>query len=200
MNSKFVEIEHKYLVNGDFDLEAFRQCARALGPIDSTELLVTDTYHVASAVPGHVIRHRIDNELQQLTIKSSGGGTELRTEVNLELDLQAGDQAAVVKAFLEPMGLLWSGMIEKNIVVFYFPNCEVVYYRASSDRGQTHHCVEFEAKNPTSLEQGLAVIAQFEAAFGFSSEQRCPKSLFELMFEREISPQVKDVLFAGGLA
>lgn len=198
MNPKFVEIEHKYLVGPDFDLADFRARAQSMAPERITELVVTDTYHVVASLPGHVIRHRIDNELQQLTIKSSGSGNELRTEINLELDLGVGNQAAAVQAFLSPMGLLWSGTIKKQILVFYFSSCEVVHYQATSGAGLIHCCVEFEAKNPTSLQQGLSVIAEFEKSFGFSSQNRCHESLFELMFGGDLTPDLRQVLFPGG--
>ena len=48
----------------------------------------------------YVIRHRFDDELQQLTIKSLTDDTAVRDEINLDLGHHAGDQADAVEAFV----------------------------------------------------------------------------------------------------
>jgi hypothetical protein len=191
MSQKFREIEHKYLVDGSFDLRAFEAVAHRLKPRKSSRLTVTDTYHVVEAMPGHVIRHRIDQELQQLTLKSTGPDNECRTEVNLDLGLLRGNQAGSVEAFIQPMRPLWSGSIEKKIYVFYFDECEVVHYSACSGSGKVVHCVEFEALSKDTTEQALSVISRFEAAFGFDPGQRCNQSLFELLFTDDLPEGVR---------
>ena len=191
MSQKFREIEHKYLVDARFDLSAFEAVARRLNPRKSSRLTVTDTYHVVEAMPGHVVRHRIDHELQQLTLKSTGVDNECRTEVNLDLGLHRGNQSAAVDAFLQPMRPLWSGSIEKKIFVFYFDQCEVVHYVARSGAGKTVYSVEFEALAKETTEQALAVIAEYEKAFGFDPAQRCHSSLFELLFAEVLPDGVR---------
>ena len=191
MSQKFREIEHKYLVDERFDLTAFEAVARRLKPVKSSRLTVTDTYHVVEAMPGHIVRHRIDQELQQLTLKSTGVDNECRTEVNLDLGLQKGNQAAAVEAFLHPMQPLWSGSIEKKIYVFYFDQCEVVHYIARSGTGKTVHCVEFEALAKETREQALGVIAEYEKAFGFDPARRSHSSLFELLFAADLPESVR---------
>ena len=187
---KYQEIEHKYLVDAAYDLAEFEAVARRLNPVQSKSLKVTDTYYVVHTMPNHVIRHRIDNELQQLTIKSTGTDNECRTEVNLELDLRAGNQAAAIEAFLKPLDVLWSGSIEKNILVFYFDECEVVHYSARSGDGKTVYCVEFEATKKSTREDAVATIGHFEALFGFHPERRSRQSLFELLFAESLPDNV----------
>lgn len=191
MTQKFREIEHKYLVDTGYDLGAFEATAKRLKPHKSSCLSVTDTYYVVEALPGHVVRHRIDAELQQLTIKSTGKDNECRTEVNLDLGLHRGNQAGAVEAFLQPLCPLWSGSIEKKIFVFYFDECEVVHYTARSGSGNVVHCVEFEALAKETTEEALAVIAKFEKAFGFDSKSRCGRSLFELLFASDLPENVR---------
>jgi hypothetical protein len=188
-----VEIEHKFLIDRSFDLAAFEACAKALGPKRVSAVKVRDTYYVVRGMPGHVMRHRKDNEIQQLSLKSVAADNERRLEVNLDLDQAAGDQLAAVEAFLAPMGILWRGVIEKNIHVFYFPDCEVVHYSASSG-GRVVACVEFEAKDKLSEESALATIGKYEAAFGFAGPDRCHESLFELMFGDSIPESVHNHL------
>ncbi|MGB2135170.1 MAG: hypothetical protein ACPHYG_04195, partial [Flavobacteriales bacterium] len=43
-------------------------------------LTVTDTYYVPPGQANRIYRHRIDKEIQQLTLKSRGGDNEVRTE------------------------------------------------------------------------------------------------------------------------
>lgn len=197
---KYQEIEHKYLVDAEFDLLAFEATARRLNPEKSSRLKVIDTYYVVEAMPNHVIRHRVDQELQQLTIKSTGSDNECRTEVNLDLSLRTGNQADAVKAFLEPLRVLWSGTIEKNIFVFYFSNCEVVHYSARSIEAsgveKAIHCVEFEAIKKVSREESLATISRFEASFGFQHAERCHHSLFELLFGSQLPDDVRKFMNA----
>ena len=188
---KYQEIEHKYLVDAAYDLAAFAAVARQLKPAQSKSLKVTDTYYVVQAMPNHVVRHRIDNELQQLTIKSTGADNECRTEVNLNLDLRAGNQTAEIEAFLQPLNVLWAGSIEKNILVFYFDDCEVVHYSARSGDGKTVQCVEFEATKKASREEALSTIGHFEVLFGFHSERRSSQSLFELLFAESLPDNVR---------
>lgn len=184
-----VEIEHKFLIDRSFDLAGFKSRAKALGPERTSAVDVRDTYYVIRGMPGHVLRHRKDNEIQQLSVKSVAQDNERRLEVNLDLDQAAGDQLAAVEAFLGPMGILWSGVIEKKIDVFYFPDCEVVHYSASSgDRSVA--CIEFEAKDNVSEEAALETISRYESAFGFSGPDRCHESLFEIMFGDSIPDSV----------
>lgn len=179
---EFVEIEHKFLVDGTFDLGDFSARARAMKPADEGQVDVRDTYYVVKAMPGHVIRHRVDREIQQLSVKSFAPDNERRLEVNLELDQGAGDQQRAVAAFLAPLGILWRGNIQKKILVFYFPECEVVHYEARSG-DKTVACVEFEAITKSGEAAALDAIHRHEAAFGFDASRRCRQSLFEILFK-----------------
>ncbi|MEY4632211.1 MAG: hypothetical protein RIQ81_2331 [Pseudomonadota bacterium] len=179
---EFVEIEHKFLVDASFDLDRFARCAKALKPDDEGQVDVRDSYYVINAMPGHVVRHRVDREIQQLSVKSVAPDNERRLEVNLELDQSGGDQQRAVEAFLAPMGILWRGTIEKKIHVFYFADCEVVHYEARAG-GKSVACVEFEAKAKSGESAALEAIRRYEVAFGFADATRCRQSLFEIMFK-----------------
>ena len=85
----FLEIEHKFVVDAGFDREALFAACRALDPEREKALTVTDTYYVPPGQANRIYRHRIDKEIQQLTLKSRGGDNEVRTEINLDLVLPA---------------------------------------------------------------------------------------------------------------
>ena len=183
MASGFREIEHKFVVGDGFDREGFRRRVRALDPRRTTELTVRDVYYLTRHPPGFIYRHRYDRELQHLSVKSLEADSEVRTEVNLDLGQHRGDQQAAVEAFLATLDVAWRGVVEKDIEVFYFPDCEIVYYRAAAD-GEAVCCVELEAVGATSVDEALAVLAAYEERIAFADRERTTKPVVELLYPR----------------
>lgn len=179
----FREIEHKFIVDADFDKASFVRKIRSLSPDSETEVDVRDRYFVTKACPQHIFRHRIDKELHQLTVKSLEKNTENRLEVNL--DLVHGDQSKKVEAFLSPLAIIWRGTIEKKVTAFYFAQCEVVFYKASFD-GQSVYCVEFEAVDCKDIAEALLVLERYERSLGFDSNTRVNASLFDLLIKPHV--------------
>jgi hypothetical protein len=180
---RFKEIEHKYLVGDDFDLERFCDALATLGPTRTNSIRVSDRYYLTEGglERRFMIRHRFDAELHHLTIKALAADTEVRDEVNLDLGHHAGDQAAQVDAFVAHLGVQWSGTVHKDVDVWYFPDCEVVHYVASAD-GRSVRCVEFEAALGSSLADALTTIERFERATGCHGRVRSRSSLPQLLF------------------
>ena len=193
-STSFKEIEHKFVVDSHFDEQRFLADLKNLAPTRTDRISVRDTYFVLQKERKHVVRHRFDNQIQQLTIKSVEGDAAVRTEINLPIDQSKGDQKNVVEAFMNTLGCSWSGEIRKDIEVAYFPDCEVVFYRAVG-RSKTVHCVEFEAISPKSVDAGLATLDKYEEALGFAGRQRELKSLFELLLLEDAPAEVR-ALFA----
>ena len=130
----------------------------------------------------YILRHRFDAELHQLTIKSLASDTEVRDEVNLDLGHHGGDQAAQVDAFARAHGRgAGRASCRRTLDVWYFADCEVVHYVASSG-DRSVRCVEFEALRQPSIADALAVIDRYERATGFDSATRSRQSLVELLF------------------
>ena len=188
---QFKEIEHKYLVGDDFDLQRFRDVLATLGPTRTNAIRVRDRYYLTETGQARrfVIRHRFDAELHHLTIKAIEADSEVRDEVNLNLGHHAGDQAAQVDAFMACMGVRWRGTILKELEVWYFAECEVVHYRASTDV-RSVRCVEFEATRRDSLADARAIVERFERATGFAGRARSRVSLPQLLFP-ELSAQLR---------
>ena len=186
---RFTEIEHKFVVDNQFDLAVFGRALDALGPTRRTSLHVHDRYFLTEdgRAKRYVIRHRFDAELHQLTIKSLAADPEVRDEISLDLGHAAGDQAAQVDAFVARMGVTWSGVLQKDIDVWYFPDCEVVYYVASSGE-RTVRCVEFEATVKPSVAEALAIVERYERATGFVAANRSLQSLVDLLFPNIVMP------------
>lgn len=173
-----MEIEHKFLVNGQFDRHDWADACRALEPDNEKELRVVDTYYVPPSDETWIYRHRFDAEIQQLTVKSRGGDTQVRTEINL--DLNGIDQSSKVAAFLSALHINKNHEVVKQIHVFDFPDCEVVHYTAQCGN-RTVSCVEFEAVGAKNIEEALRVLDRYESALGFDSEQRSKINLFDLL-------------------
>ena len=178
---EFHEIEHKYVVGEDFNRDAFRAALNAMHPVRHATLHVRDRYFITEAgrARGFVLRHRFDQELHELTLKSVGADAEVRDEINLKL--QAGDQQARVDAFVAAQGLLWQGSLWKDLEVWHFSDCEAVYYAATADH-RTIHCVEFEATVKPTREEALAIVRRYEEATGFGDKTRTPESLLALLW------------------
>lgn len=177
---RFLEIEHKFLVGSDFDEIPLLEKLRAAQPEKAYKTEVLDTYFLTEKLAQGVFRHRIDKKLQQLTYKSLAGDSEIRTEINLGLDLHAGDQREAVEAFLSPLNILWFGTLAKSVNVFYFPDAEVVFYRARfGQRAQS--CIEIEARSPKSLSDAQRILHFWENYLGLLPSDRCKASLLELL-------------------
>lgn len=182
------EIEHKFLVAENFDRQGFRRTLEAMGPSRRVALVVRDTYFLLAGEPRLVYRHRFDEELQELTVKSLGDDAAVRLEINLDLGHHRGDQLATSRAFLAAQGIAWEDTVHKDIEVFHFADCEVVYYRAwTADR--TLHCVEFEAIHKPNLDEAFTVLDRYQRATGFDKVRREPRSLPQLIFPEVFSQE-----------
>jgi hypothetical protein len=190
---RFTEIEHKFIVDEQFDLSGFRDALASLQPARISSIRVRDRYYLTEGGRRgrFVIRHRYDPELHHLTLKTVEADTEVRSEINLDLGHHAGDQRAVVDAFLDRLGVAWSGTLYKDLDVWRFPDIEVVHYRASTD-ARSIRCVEFEATRKPSLADALSTVQRYERATGFDVRERSRLSLPQILF-----PEVAELLDDG---
>ena len=180
---RFTEIEHKFLVPDGFDVDGFGVALDALGPTRRTRLQVRDRYFMTENGESrrYILRHRFDAEINQLTIKALEADPEVRAEISLDLGHHAGSQDAAVDAFVARQGVTWSGSLDKDLRVWYFPDCEVVHYIASTN-GRTVRIVEFEATVKKSVEDALLILTRYERATGFDTATRSMRSLVALLF------------------
>ncbi|MBC7660179.1 MAG: hypothetical protein H7249_10770 [Chitinophagaceae bacterium] len=193
-STRFLEIEHKFIVTEDFDVPGFFARVRAQHPQKEYETRVADTYYLLKAVPHLVYRHRFDGLIQHLTAKSvSSQDSETRTEINLELNVPVGDQGEAIAAFLTPFGIEWSGSLQKDVQVFYFDNVEIVYYRATfGERIVT--CIELEARFPDSINSARNVLENWELRLGLVPSKRSHLSLLHLLVLETLPIKLKEKL------
>ena len=176
-----LEIEHKFIVGDDFQLDPFLARCESLEPLRRKQLDVRDCYY---SLPGRrdiILRHRFDAELQQFTLKSRGRDSEIRDEINLGL-LREPDQKTEIRAWTQLLGASEPHQIDKSIWVFEFPDCEVVYYEARyAAQGREIQCVEIEARGAATVKEALATLERYEQLLGFQAAARSHADLFSLL-------------------
>lgn len=182
---RYLEIEHKYIVDSQYDETAFFDQVRLLGPTRFFQVEVEDTYFVCESVPGHVYRHRKDHLVEELTVKGIGQDAETRMEVNLDLFKKGSNQIDSVKAFLKPLGISWAGMISKKVWVFDFDDCEIVLYDACH-KNKSVRCIEVESKNYASIDEAKKILEKYGRLLKLPLERRSKESLFHLLLEPSI--------------
>lgn len=183
----FLEIEHKFLLKPGFDAIAFRDGVIGLCPIKTYSTTVSETYVLTQKTPELVYRHRYDTEQQDITYKPSNPkDPQIRKEVRLVLDPKCGNQKNQFLEFLSSLHITWEGGLTKELTVYMFHDCEIVFYTAKSN-SKVVSCIEFEALSPNTIEEAIQAIEKYENKLGFISAQRCLKSLFQLLFE-DIAP------------
>lgn len=212
MSNPFLEIEHKFLVAPDFDVDAFARAVQALSPRSQAAVTVAEEYFVSQSRPDLIFRHGYDlldgagdtpapQGKQSLIVKSRpapGASNESRLEVALRLDPRRGSQAQAAGALLGLFAFATAGRLRKQLRAFYFPDCEVVFYRAQrTDEAATQTggptrsicCVEFEAvlppgpdASPDTVDAARSVLARYEQQLGFAHHPREGRTLFQLLF------------------
>ncbi len=191
--TRFLEIEHKFVLAEDFDPTVFFAKVRALGPSKEYETHVADTYFLLQMMPHLVYRHRYDGLIQQLTTKSvSSRASEIRLEINLDLTVES-NQAEAIRAFLEPFGMEWSGSLSKRVQVFYFDEIEIVYYQAAY-RDKKVSCIELEARQAASIPAARSLLEAWELDLGLIPAERSHQSLLHLLVLETLPTKLRDKL------
>jgi predicted adenylyl cyclase CyaB len=174
-----LEIEHKFVVEEDFDVNSFFKNVRSLSCDKEFSTEVTDTYYFNRANRDFVLRHRKDDRIEQLSYKSTGTDAEIRTELNLNLAM-GKNSVEIIAQFCQRMGLNESAPLKKSVRVFEFSDVEIVHYVASLGQVKVR-CVEFESTKHSSPEMAKQNIRNYEAQLGFDAQKRESRSLFDLL-------------------
>jgi adenylate cyclase class IV len=174
-----LEIEHKFIVSEDFETESFFERLRQQGCEKEFSTEVVDTYYFCQANKDFILRHRKDDRIEQLSYKSMGIDSEIRTEINLNLEMGKNPES-MIREFCQKMGLTESARLLKSVRVFEFSDVEIVHYIARLGEKKIR-CVEFESTNHSSPEAAKKTIRNYESNLGFDDLKRENQSLFELL-------------------
>lgn len=178
-HAKFLEVEYKFVLPDEATFEHFCSLITTMSPSRHSHVSTTDTYYVLDSNPGFIYRHRFDQELQQLTVKSLTQDPSVRMEVNLELKTD-GNQGDAVQNFLQTFGIKAQSSLTKDLYVFYFPNIEIALYRARAGQRELL-CLEIEVTNFDDISSGKNELNKWCQKIGVNSEARETRSLFEIL-------------------
>lgn len=185
-----LEIEVKFNANG-IDRLVFKDLVKSLNPKDFLYVESTDTYYLKT--DNDFLRYRASAENSkskraELTFKRKHNENNniIRTEVNLRVD---NNTPQTVQSFAEGLGYVKNFSIWKACDVFYFEDCNIVYYSVKDESNKYNHFIEIEVLEglPETKEQGLEILRKYEKLLeplNLTYKNRLNKSLFE-MYRKE---------------
>lgn len=186
MDSKFLEIETKYDASGIKRVD-FKILMRSLSPTSLVTVESNDKYFVKG--PEEFVRYRMpiengDDKRAELAFKKkhSQNNNIIRTEVNLRVDPNSPE---TVVAFVEGLGYKHNFTIYKICDIYYFNDCNIVYYDVISDDNKTASFLEIEVKEDAGIGEkaGWEILNKYEkllAPLGISAQKRKKLSLYEM--------------------
>lgn len=186
---EFQEVEYKYLVDETFDMGTLDRTLKSLKPTEIYQVQVTDTYFYFSDRPNFVYRHRSDDRSQDFCVKSLEKDPVVRTEINMNMTIDRGTQLPSVVALLQTFGSFQQGSLDKDVSVYIFEDCEVVYYEASTDKKRLC-CIELEAVGAESLQDAFNVLNTYVGKLNLSGLSREQQSLFEMLIKPQLLESV----------
>ncbi|MFC3909734.1 hypothetical protein ACFORL_11700 [Legionella dresdenensis] len=179
---KFVEVEHKFCFSDEQSLKSQEAAIMQLHPLQDYEVDVAERYFIIDGLRNFVVRHKVDDDKQSLTLKAFelGKDAETRMEIDIPLAQEKGDQLPAVEKFLAVFGDYEEYRLTKHLKVFNFAEAEVVLYQAACEDREVY-VMEIESCKARK-KQALQHIKQFEQQLGLDASKRETRCLFELLF------------------
>lgn len=176
-----IEIEHKYLLESEDEVSRLRKTVKALNPTRTFRVTSQDSYYTSSQLTKNqnvILRHRSDKKKSELTLKTYGGDTECRREVDLKLSEKNLEK---ISLFASLLGFSFAFSFVKKVQVFEFDDCEIALYFANYVGLSTIICFEIEAKNQLTKAKSVAVLKKYAKILKLDPGRRCQLSLFDLI-------------------
>lgn len=186
MAHDFLEIETKYDASS-IDRLDFKMLVKSLNPKSMVYVESRDVYFIKSE--DDFIRYRMPTEndkdpRSELTFKKKlkDSNNIVRTEVNLRIDK---NDKETVTAFVEGLGYKRNFSVWKACDLYFFDDCNVVYYNVIDDDKKVASFIEIEVKENAGYteEQAWEIINKYEkmlAPLGISAQRRKRLSLYEM--------------------
>jgi predicted adenylyl cyclase CyaB len=184
--NKFLEIETKYDASS-INRTDFKILMRSLSPNSLVTVESNDIYFVKST--DEFVRYRMpiengDDKRAELAFKKkhSQNNNIVRTEVNLRVDPNSPE---TVVAFVEGLGYKHNFTIYKICDIYYFDDCNIVYYNVISEENKVASFLEIEVKENEGIgeKQGWEILNKYEkllAPLGVNAQKRKKLSLYEM--------------------
>lgn len=182
----FKEIETKYKA-GTISLKKFCELIESAGPKSHLHAGSYDYYFMKSE--NEFLRYRAGSQPQlTVKVKDSTKNNFIRTEVNLPMneDISEDERLKIATAFCETLGFKPNFTIYKNCHIYYFDDCNIVYYVVYDDElRELERFIEIEMNEQGWPDEKTAwdSLVQREkllASLGITSKNRLMKSLFEI--------------------
>lgn len=188
---KFLEIETKYEADS-IDRMSFKTLIKSMNPDSFIYCEGTDIYYVKDR--DDFLRYRmpvehLQDKRSELTFKkkSNDKNNNIRTEVNLRIDLNSPE---TVDAFCEGLGYKRNFSVCKFCDIYFFNDANIVYYTVFDDNGKEASFLEIEASEEIGLstEDAWGVVQKYEkllSPLGITAQKRKRLSLFEMFVNYE---------------
>lgn len=180
------EVEFKYDAR-NISIESFHKLCKKFNPSAYLEQYGTDTFYYCKHIEQGFCRHRIGNDINQLTYKEKTctENSVIRREVNV--DLEKNTKENVVSTFLNYQGYTKQNTIGKASFV-YLCNDHVMAYYVCYDNNMKElgRFIEIEIREDKELGTAddkftqLVVIEKLCKSLGIKPKDRVNSSLFEL--------------------
>ncbi len=176
-----IEIEHKFLFSSEKDFFSLKEAVKKNHPEKIEKLNTRETYF-KNKDEHFVLRHKFDPNYEELSWKEIKEDNEKRKEWTLVLDHREGSQLESVHEILKTLGVEKIFSFQKELEAFIFVDAEIVFYQAY-DSQYLFYCLEIEAKNCKSENEGLLILKKYEEILKLDPKNRCKKSLYHLFLE-----------------
>jgi hypothetical protein len=190
------EIEAKYLISNEQQREHFLAKIAQMPGYQQIKPLHTksrDIYMILKNGFPYIYRYRYDTLIQQLSVKSLADTFPVRQEINLNLGGEAPQQEQIL-AFFKTLGLAWHDEVVKDLLVYRFPDCEVVLYTARF-KALSITCIEIEAMDIRDVSEGLQVLARYQRDLDIVSySEETQLSVFQLLIDPQLPADIKALL------
>jgi predicted adenylyl cyclase CyaB len=188
--TKFLEIETKYDAS-NINRVDFKILVKSINPKSLIYVESRDVYFIKTA--DEFVRYRMpvennDDPRAELAFKKKHAQNNniVRTEVNLRVD---GNSPETVTAFIEGLGYKRNFSVYKMCDIYYFDDCNIVYYNVVDDDNRHASFLEIEVKEDAGIdeEQAWGILQKYEkllSPLGINAQKRKKLSLFE-MYRRD---------------
>jgi adenylate cyclase class IV len=169
------EIERKYAITEYEFLRLADTLSFKLDPVIEMATEGSDTFFLGKN--SYIYRYRNSADgFNEMTVKSYGGDTLNRMEVNLPMGKPSMTDLI---QFFSTLGLQYAGSVDKEAVIYKLPKGDVSLYKATTG-ASTKYFLEIEAHSNNEKE-ALEFINYYETEIGLEAASRQNFNLYDLM-------------------
>lgn len=185
--SNFLEVEYKYRANRIDKYNFLKKCL-SLNPCKNIVVTGPDTYYENKN--GSVLRWRLSEDLNELTIKKRFSKKNSLVRKEVELDISDNSVKNTIR-FINTLGYKKLFRIYKECNIFWY-NTElgqvcVVYYTVSHKTKQKRNFIEIEVEKGQNItvDSAKKLVKEWENKLSLNPNQRINSTLLELYSDKK---------------